>query len=924
MGEVSKKQFFLKNRRYLLIGLLVLLLGVFAVSAVLYVRHLKEPVIPAVQAIPAEVAWYAEFKNAGALWEKVSQGNDMVTESINFPWFHEMYHQISWLDSLVSADADIKSLSEGQSVFVCCRYTRSGDPEYLFLMNTPDAHQEQEICDFIRESQGITLAVTEAETGEDLFFTGQTPLGASFTFSVPQGIFMISRSDDFVRSAYRQLKSQSGLVTDQRFKQVMATTGKNVDANLFFNLDYMSRALGPLLAEPEGEFSLFLESLGNWAGLDMIIRKDELLLSGYINAEKDDYLELFRNTRPQKISLTRRLPFNTAFMLYFGTDDLNALSEKSAVYHRQLLNAAEDRREVLLQQYGIDAGEDIFSWMGKEAALIITEAPSGNFSESAYGVFTIKNPQKATEKLEGLSVVSEEIADGTEGAQTLTIRKMKVPGLFQALFGNAFSYLTENYYVILDDMVVFGNSPHALKVFVSSVLSGKTLSTNENYISFSDNVSGNASLCLYVNIRKLSELLKSLVNPELRETLDPLTHHLKNFQAFAIQIAPDRDLFYTNIYLRHNPSYKDENPAVWETRLDTSVACAPLIATDIKDSSVHIVVYDQLQQVYIIDGMGRIVRKVPVAGPIISPLYVLQSKMKRRTMLLFNTQDQIWLLDLDGNPVKGFPLRPKFPVTNPVFPVDYGNTGDFRLIFVCDDHKVYNYNLDGRPTAGWLIPAVNADINLPAASAKLFAKDYIILTDGNGHCHFFNRQGKGAFTPSMTEFVASPQPAFFTYNDGRNSKIITTDHKGRIIRIAPDGDWESINLKEFPESHAFLYDDFNGDEINDYIFADTATVTVYNNSKKIIFELDLPSGILSSISKISTPAGKPLFGVVSRSSDHLYLFNEQGMSSMNNVLNGSWPFSAARLDESGYYSLITASGKTVYNYYLYDLSIIPF
>lgn len=924
MGKLSVKQFFTQNKKYFITGLLLIIAGLFIYSVIVYVRHLQEPVVPAIQAIPPEVAWFGEFKNATTVWEKVSSGNDIATESLNFPWFNTLFARIAYLDSLVYSSGDAVSLCKDQSVYVCCRYNERGEAEYLFMMNMPDAHQEQTVCDFIQDGLGTTLQISETTEGNHLYFTGSTSQGEAFSFTVPSGIFMFSTSDAFVRSALRHLNAKTGLVNDKKFAQIMATTGKKVDANIYFNLDYLNAVYGSYLGDPPGEFSLFLDALGYWAGMDLIIRKDELLLSGYLNAEKGDYLDLFSDNIPQKITLTRQVPFNTAVMLFFGAEDLNLLSEKQALYHQTLLNANENPREALEEKYHLSLENDIFSWMGKEAALIITESPSGAFRDNSYGVFSVRNAPKATEMLAKLSVETEEISPDPESGKALFIRKMNIPELFPALFGSSFSYVTGNYFVILNDLVVFGNSPQALKTYISSIFSGKTLSTNENYISFADNVSGKASVCLYINIRKSAELLKSMLNPEMRELLDPLTPHIKNFQAFAIQITPEQNLLYTNLYLKFNPSYKDENPAVWEAKLDTTAACPPVIALSIADSSANIIIYDVLNQIYIIDAMGRVSKKIRITDPITGPLKIIENRVKRKSYILFNTTHQIYLIDLQGNPARGFPVTTKFPVTNTASAIDYNNRGDHRLLFACDDRKIYNYTLEGRPTVGWSIPQLSAEIHQPIEHIKLFAKDYLIVTDIDGTCHFYNKNGKEAFYPSATEFIASEFPSFFLYDDGKNSRIITTDHKGRIIRISADGDWESINLKEFPEAHSFLYDDFNGDEIKDYIYTDTNTVTVYNNSKKIIFELDMPAGIIPGIVRLTCSGDKPVFGVVSRSTDHIFLFSEQGWSSMNNVLSGSWPLCSAYLDKSGYCSLVTASNKTVYNYYLYDLTIIPF
>jgi hypothetical protein len=299
-------------------------------------------------------------------------------------------------------------------------------------------------------------------------------------------------------------------------------------------------------------------------------------------------------------------------------------------------------------------------------------------------------------------------------------------------------------------------------------------------------------------------------------------------------------------------------------------------------------------------------------------------KKNKETLLLFNTSTQLVLLDMKGRLVKNYPVKLKFPATAPVRAIDYDGKGEPRFLFTCDDHKLYNYSLNGKPTSGWVPPSIGAYVKTGVEYIKLFNKDYLIVTDANGLCHFYDRKGRGAFNPSLTEFIRSSGAPFKVYPDGKLSRIITTDRKGRIIRIAADGNWESITLKSFSPDHFFMYDDFDGDEFKDYIYTDSNTLTVYNVNKKIIFELEFPAPVQSGLIKVESTLPGHFYGVVSEETRQLFLFNHQGWSPMNKFLTGSLPFCTGVVDQSGYTSLITADGKIVYNYYLTEPGAVPF
>ena len=537
---------------------------------------------------------------------------------------------------------------------------------------------------------------------------------------------------------------------------------------------------------------------------------------------------------------------------------------------------------------------------------------------------SIENIKRIEKELKKISVAVEDLDKSSIGDSGLKIRQIPLPGLFPALFGESFSFLTDNYYLIYDNLLIFGNSPLALKNYLASINSGKTLVNNENYKAFSDNVSENASFCLYVNIRKASELLMLYINPELRQDLGALSVRLRNFQAFAVQLEPEKNLYYVNVFLKYNPSYKEENPSVWETRTDSLLIYPPQIVKRGPDQSPVVIAADASDKIYLIDAIGRIVWTYQCPSPLAGPVLIADADARLESRLVITTKKHLIVLDMAGKALPGFPLKLKTAVTSAPLLADYSGKGDYRIFFACEDRKLYNYGLSGKPTPGWTPPVADAAVQSKPEYLRFLKKDLIIVTDVKGHCNFYDRRGKQAFPKTASAFIRSQDAPFALFEDGKNSRIITTDINGKIIRISPDGKLESINLGRFPENHHFRYLDFDGNEIKDYLFNDSTTLTVFDVNKKIIFELEFPLRSGTAVVSATPVSNAPFFGVVGTSSSQLFLFNKNGCSPMNKYLTGKLPFCIGKLDDSGYYSLVTGGGNIIYNYYLNDFSTLPF
>jgi len=320
---------------------------------------------------------------------------------------------------------------------------------------------------------------------------------------------------------------------------------------------------------------------------------------------------------------------------------------------------------------------------------------------------------------------------------------------------------------------------------------------------------------------------------------------------------------------------------------------------------------------YLLDDLGRIQWKIRLQEPPLGDVHVTDRYRNGKYQLVLNTCHQLFMLDMNGANAPGFPVTLKYPATNGLSVFDYENRKDYRILLACDDHKLYNFTSDGKPTKGWLYPSAEELISSPVVYLKMLGKDYLIAACADGTCCFYDRKGKAYFPKSRIGFIKAASSGFFIFPDGNRSRIITTDRKGRIIRVAPDGSWDAITLRTFGPGHKFFYDDFDGNGIKDYIFLDS-NLYVFNVNKKLICKLKLSDPADAAPVRVNTSRKIPLFGTVSERSGKIYLFSKNGFSPLNAYLEGSTPFCTGAMDNSGITSLIVAKDKTVYNYYLID------
>lgn len=904
-------------KKTILTAALALAVLMFLAAAWYVVMRLREPLRSPEDAIPPETAWYIEFRNAEAFLKKAGPDHALSGALMQGGIAGSWWEDASETDSLLRIHSEMAEVYSGCALWVCCIYNEKGEASYLYLMNLPGAHYETEIREFILESYGERIRLEERNE-DGVVLTGvKTGDGKVLTYALREGVWMASYDASLTRRSYRVMEEGNALQNDKDFRKIAGTTGKNVDANLYLNLPVVSGQLDSLLAQEHQDFADFMGSVAQWGAFDLSLGEHELNLSGYFACAEEDYLSLLRNSEPQKNSLPSVLPFNTAVMIFIGNDDFKMYSEHYRTFSRGSGARSPDPTLVLREKFGTTPEECFFSWMGKEAALVVTRMPGQNLKPETYAVFRMANRIKAADALASISSPDDD-ADADTGV--LKIRKIDLPGLLPALFGKVFSGLTENYFLLYDDYVIMGNSPLALRNFAASAMSGKTLKQNENYISFTDNVSELSSLCIYVNVRKSLELMEDYLSAGFRRSVEPQLAALRNFQACAIQFSPEGERIYTNIYLRHNPSYRDENPAIWEAVADTGLVAGPLFISDSKEGKRGFVVADLNGRVYFFDLIGRRNWTFDAGGPLMGNPLLLETQGGKTKLVVFNTRKKIFALTPRGKLFRGFPLELKTPASSPVWSWVPGDGTDPRIYWVGDDHVFHACQAGGQSLPGWKSPRIGAAVSRVPSYVRMGSQDFLIVTDGNGMCHYYDRRGQPAFSPNTTEFVHAANSGFFYYPDGKNSRIITTDHRGRIVRVNASGDWETISLKERSPGHAFLYDDFDANGLKDYIFADSGIISVYDVNLKQMFELELPFTTIGTLHRFTIDSPYPCYGIAGADSACIIVVSKKGMAPVSRQLKGSARFVQGAFEVNGAPSLAAVWEHRLYFYYLVELT----
>lgn len=823
----------MKNKKVtknLLIGLLVLIIvvsgGYFGFK---YYKNLTRSVKPVYHAVPMNSSAVIEIRNPDIFWTDIREQN-IVQQLKDFTKVGPFIENINKLDSLLKQDDNFRRWIRNNPMLISMHY-RGGDRfSFLALLQLSNPRQQDEIVEFIGKHSSVS------KTGEDpyTYFKAEVNDSVSFYFSVPEGILIASMDQELLHQSLTFLQKGQHILTIDEFRKVHKSRGKDVEANVFFNHRglhrYLSRHAGE---EYVKQFSNWSNYAG-WAEADLMMSDDGLWFSGHTlaNDSAKHYLQIFKDQKPGNINMPDILPERTALLSYFGYDNFKTFYDK----YSQKLDKADELDKYVTNfnaKYDLDLNDYFLSWIGDEFARCVVNEPQGKYFN--YAILKARDTKEAKQSLDKLSAAIstyDNIQIDTLNYRGVDIGQLKDPYLLRMFLGQKFDVFKQPYYSILNDYVVFTSSKEAAKYAINQYMLENTLNNNKQYLAFADKIAGQANIYFYYNLRYGKSYVTSRLNEKAKEFVLNNAIDIDDVPLGGIQYQYQEDKIYTNFYFKSDTAHPEMDSG-WKVALEAPLACKPDFVVDHYTKQKKIVAFDTQKQMYLINIKGNIEWKIQLKELPIGGVEMIDYYNNGKYQYLFNTPTYVYCVALNGKHVEGFPFETEVKNTNPLTAFDYKNTSDYRIMMAGSDKIIYNYRKDGSQVGGWMKPKSDYLVSTKIERIVLGNKDFIIVADTAGEVQYLSRRGVDRIKPQPAFTNNTEIPFYETTLDGKNV-MMTTDKDGRIIFIDKEGNVNKIVLNEFGPDFSFEYADYNRDEQKDFIFLDNNSLFIYDKNYQII------------------------------------------------------------------------------------------
>lgn len=892
-------------RRILNYTLLVLLVAGVVYIGWMFFSRFTEKQARALDAVPEDAAVVFEIRDLPSVWYKLTQTNLIWPDIKNKHPFSQLNELGKQIEKASLKNPEIVSLLTQNPLVVSLHQAAGG---INFMMALAKIESEDKAIELITGISQRNPSSSRVFQGINLYrINGKTTLHMGWC----AGVIVISDSESLLEASLQRLIDDKKFDENLIFQKLNHTVSKTADANIFFQHRFLISILQSIGNEKIMSLLRGMEPYAEMSELDLTIGPNSLAFSGFSSAadSSDAMLTMFKNQQPQSFSITRFVPEKINDMMFMGISDAEIWFNDRESWLKKI-NKLNDFREDLNafnRDHDCNLKEHILSWTGNQMVLF-----NANYDSTATGnnflIIRINETGNAARELEKLANKLDTSAKTVTLAEGIQIKQLKAESVFSIVFGELFSSIKNPYFIEVEDHVVFCESPGALQRYLSDLAADKVLSKNVTFVNYvNENLSDKANVFYYSSVGKMRSSIDRIIGEKWKNQLEKNKDLFDRFDAFSWQLSRAEGMYYNHIYVRYNPSFKEEENTFWEFALDTTVTMTPQLVTNHNTGAKDIFVQDDDFSIYLISNTGKKVWKNQLEEKIVGDVRQVDMMNNGKLQIAFCTESQLHIIDLKGNYVNGFPVKLSEVATAQFAVFDYESDKNYRFFIPSGNHFIV-IDKEGKKVTGFDFAGAKEEIIQPAEFHRIQNKDYIFTVDKRGNLYMLDRKGKSRFEINGNIKDRSGWPVWFEAGkEIENCSVTYSDSLGKIHKLYFNGRRDSINIRNLSPDHYFTMADANADGKPDIVLQEDEKITIHSWNKELLWEHHF-SEPLNLRPKVFTLKDRSVrVGILNKESNQVFVINEDGLLNDKFPVTGSTFFMMDDINNDSYPEIVVGN-----------------
>ena len=229
---------------------------------------------------------------------------------------------------------------------------------------------------------------------------------------------------------------------------------------------------------------------------------------------------------------------------------------------------------------------------------------------------------------------------------------------------------------------------------------------------------------------------------------------------------------------------------------------------------------------------GGVVWSIELENEPIGSAYEIDIYANGKHQTAFATSDGVFLIDVKGNSVKGYPYKTSSAITG--FAVmDYDKNRKYRFLVATSDGKITNIKGEGVRTSGWSFNKLRDGVFVEHMHhIRVGSKDYIYAGCSDSSVQLLKRAGGKRANTSVKVNPQSP-PAFRLSSNISKSSVLFIDEKGWLKEYTL-GDAQEVGMSAMVKADKVQLMDTNSDGKKEVVVHYNGKRTVWNSRNEQI------------------------------------------------------------------------------------------
>jgi hypothetical protein len=835
-----------------------------------------------IEAIPQNTPIILEFDNYYTLRHEIVK-MPYVNEMSSFFFVKKMSEDFRIIRQLFVKNKNHLQLLINSPITAGLHLSGKSDVDFLYVLE--DKKGVFNLSELLAE-----FPFQKSNSNQNIVYRLEVAENEKYTVTVFQDLIMISKYAYLVESALDQLKKPfNNLHEDGRLIFSQNTERTKHQIGVFVLFDNLKAFANPFLnrnaIKQLNYFSNNISS-GHWV-LDF--QKEGVKIKGCLKTKN----VLFENSF-----------FNNSVFLNSKSAEVLPKNVGYSFKHNLKKNSQND----VFEKY-------LLPWIDEEFLVGRTEIFTRKMQIEKFIAYKIKAGEK-----ENAQYYLEKLTDSlgvtkSWDYQTYNIRQIVSDDFPVPFTSNKFLNLEKPCYTFIDDFVVFSGAPRILENWIDQFVTNQTLASHIPYLKMKGKSGVSGGTEFYWN--------PQMANQFLLNTFDSKDKNVKKqidlwrtFSALGLHADWRNGEFIFNGYLLYEKENKKKVKVKWRTPLNTLAITQPFAIYNGNKEEYSILIQDEEFKLYLLSQDGQITWEKMLSGPIQSKIVSANFFENGMNGILFNTLNEIYLLDLDGNDKNQFPLSLASSASNGLLLADFGDE-DFGIYIACKNEMIYGFDKKGIPLPGWNSIEGFGSIKNSLKHFETDSQDFIVAINSEGSIYSF---GKNGFLAMEAERTASESefPLFFQLVDGEKS-IVYGQKDGLIRTISLEaGNLDFLqNEKRVDDDFKFLSADIAGNNSTDFVVLNRRELKITYRLQNTYqeygsYQFSVQPDALFSVQ--SNNMAKAMIGALCKKQNQIYLLDKKGALHPDFPLVGTTQFEILNMYSEDKNSILVADGNQVVVY----------